>query len=68
MRFNNEFARRILSKLLSKAIFERFGYVTDIRINDADISTFNDDITIRVNAELKISRDQFENLILDAIL
>lgn len=59
LRLSTKFMRSIVSKLISKAIYKKFGYKVDIQLNDLDISVIDGEANINTNVEVKINNGEF---------
>lgn len=58
-----KFMRNIVSKLLSKLIFKKFGYKIDIQFNDLDLNFVDGETSISANVEVKLDSKEFTKII-----
>lgn len=65
LKLTTRFMRNVASKLIAKAIRKKFGYKVDIQLNDIDISMIGGETQINTNVELKLSSDEFMNIMKD---
>lgn len=63
LKLSTKFMRGIVSKLISKAIYKKTGYKVDIQLDDLDVTMFNGDTTVRVNAEVKLKGEEFNKIL-----
>ncbi len=59
LRLSTRFMRSLVSKLIAKAIYKKFGYKVDIQLNDLDISVIDGEANINTNVEVKINNGEF---------
>lgn len=59
LRLSTRFMRSLVSKLIAKAIYKKFGYKVDIQLNDLDISIIDGEANINTNVEVKINNGEF---------
>lgn len=59
LRLSTRFMRNLVSKLIAKAIYKKFGYKVDIQLNDLDISVIDGETNINTNVEVKINNSEF---------
>lgn len=62
LNFKSILLRGILSKVLKKIIYIKFGYKVDIDINDIDID-MKDDIRIDLNLTANVDKKEFNKMI-----
>lgn len=62
VKLSTKFMRGIVSKLISKAIYKKYGYKVNIQLNELDISVIDGDANINANVGLKLNRDEFMKL------
>ena len=53
----------IVSKMVTKSIYKKYGYKFDIRIDDLEIVTINKNTIISTNAEVKVKNEDFKEII-----
>ena len=54
-----KFMRKVVSKLLSKSIKSKTGYEIDVQFDELNASFEDGEITVKVNLEAKMSKDEF---------
>lgn len=62
LKLSTKFMRNIVSKLMSKAIYKKTGYKVNIQLDELDVTMFNGDTTVKVNAEIKLKGDEFNKI------
>lgn len=65
VKLSTRFMRNIVSKLLSKLIYKKFGYKIDIRINELDIRMIDGDTNVSTHVELKLNNKEFNKIVHD---
>ena len=63
-----KFMRGIAAKLISRALYKKFGYKIDIQLNDLDIRMIDGETTISANIEGKLGSNEFKKLMKDVDL
>lgn len=66
VKLSTKFMRNIVSKLIAKAIYKKFGYKVDIQLKDLDISVSNGEAKINTNVEVNIDNNEFMKIIKSA--
>lgn len=59
LRLSTRFMRNLVSKLIAKAIYKKFGYKIDIQLNELDIKVIDGEANINTNVEVKINNGEF---------
>ena len=59
LRLSTKFMRNLVSKLISKAIYKKYGYKVDIQLNDLDVSVIDGETSINTNVEVKLNNSEF---------
>lgn len=62
LKLSTKFMRGIVSKLIARTIYKKYGYKVDIQLNDLDISVVDGDTKIAANVELKLDSKEFMNI------
>lgn len=64
MRVNlkTNFMKNIVSKLISRAIYKKYGYKVNIQLNDIDLWSIDGDTTIKLNVEARLKSEEFNKL------
>lgn len=65
IRLSSSFMKGIVSKLIAKSIYKKYGYKVTVRLDDLDIWSIDGDTSIKVNAELKMNSKEFKQLMKD---
>ena len=63
---STKFMRNIVSKLIAKAIYKKFGYKVNIQLKELDISVVNGEAKINTNVEVNIDNNEFMKIIKSA--
>lgn len=59
IKLRTKFMKKIVSKLLTKAIQAKLGYKINIQIKDLDAELNNGEITLNANLEAKMDEHEF---------
>lgn len=62
MKLSTRFMKCIVAKMISKAVYKKFGCKTNIQINDLDVWIFDGDTTVKANVEVKLSSGEFTKI------
>lgn len=62
VKLSTKFMRNMVSKLIARAIYKKYGYRVDIQLNDLDISVIDGETKISTNVELKVNSKEFMNI------
>ena len=62
LKLSTKFMRSIVSKLIGRAIYKKFGYKVNVQINNLDVNIIDGDASIMTNVEVKMSSDEFHKL------
>lgn len=62
VKLHTNFMKNIVSKLIAKFIYKKFGYKVNIKLDNLDIWAIDGDTTIKVNVEANIKSDDFKKL------
>ena len=64
MRVNlkTNFMRNIVAKLISRAIYKKYGYKVNIQLNDVDLWSIDGDTTIKLNIEARLNSEEFNKI------
>lgn len=63
LKLSTNFMKNIVSKLMSKLIYKKFGYKINIKLEDIDIWAVDGDTTIKLNVEAKLDSNEFKKLV-----
>lgn len=65
VRLSSSFMKGIVSKLIARSIYKKYGYKVAVRLDDLDIWSVDGDTSIKVNAEVKMNSNEFKKLMKD---
>lgn len=68
LKLTTKFMRGIVSKLIEKSIYKKYGYRVNVQLNDLDINIIDGETTINTNVEAKISSEEFKKMITKLII
>lgn len=68
LKLTTKFMRGIVSKLIERSIYKKYGYRVNIQLNDLDISVVDGETTINTNVEAKISSEEFKKMMTKLII
>lgn len=63
MKLSTGFMKGIVSKLIARSIYKKYGYKVDFRLDDLDIWVLDGDTSIKANVEIKMNSQEFKKLI-----
>lgn len=63
---STKFMRNIVSKLIAKAIYKKFGYKLNIQLKSLSVNVVNGEAKINTNAEVNIDNEEFMKIIKSA--
>lgn len=63
LKLSTNFMKNMVSKLMSKMIYKKFGYKINIKLEDIDIWAVDGDTTIKLNVEAKLDSNEFKKLV-----
>ena len=58
-----KFMRNIVSKLVSRSIYKKYGYKIDICIKELDASIIDGETNVNANVEIKLNSKEFMKII-----
>ena len=58
-----KFMRKVVSKLISKAIKSKAGYEVDIQFEELNANFDGGEITVKANLEAKLSKEEFMKIL-----
>ena len=65
MTLSTKFMRNIVSKLIAKSIYKKYGYKINVLLNDLDVSVIDGEADIKANVEVKLESSEFMKIIKD---
>lgn len=68
LKLTTKFMRGIVSKLIERSIYKKYGYRVNVQLNDLDINIIDGETTINTNVEAKISSEEFKKMITKLII
>ena len=68
LKLTTKFMRGIVSKLIERSIYKKYGYRVNVQLNDLDISIVDGETTINTNVEAKISSEEFKKIMTKLII
>lgn len=63
---STKFMRNVVSKLIAKAIYKKFGYKVDIQLKSLSVNVLNGEAKINTNVEVNIDNSEFMKIIKSA--
>lgn len=63
IKLRTKFMRKVVSKLIGKAIQSKTGYKVNIQFNDLEASFNDGEITINTNLEAKMDKQEFMKIL-----
>lgn len=68
LKLTTKFMRGIVSKLIEKSIYKKYGCIVNVQLNDLDINIVDGETTINTNVEAKISSEEFKKIMTKLII
>ena len=68
LKLTTKFMRGIVSKLIERSIYKKYGYIVNVQLNDLDINIVDGETTINTNVEAKISSEEFKKMITKLVI
>lgn len=65
LNLGSKFMRGMVSKLISKYIYKKFGYRVEINLEALNVGMIDGDTVIKTNVELKMNSHEFRKAIKD---
>lgn len=63
VKLSTRFMRNIVSKLIAKAIYKKYGYKVNIQLNELDAFVVDGDATVKLNVEARLKSDEFNKIV-----
>lgn len=63
IKLSTKFMRSIVSKVISRAIYKKYGYRVDIQLNDLDVNIIDGETKIATNVEVKLESKEFMKIV-----
>lgn len=61
-KLSTKFMKKIVSKLIARAIYKKYGYKVNIQLNEIDVWSIDGDTTVKLNVEAKIKSEEFNKI------
>ena len=68
LKLTTKFMRGIVSKLIERSIYKKYGDRVNVQLNDLDINIIDGETTINTNVEAKISSEEFKKMITKLVI
>ena len=62
MILSTNFMKKIVTKLISKAIFKKYGYHVDIDINEIEVVNKDGKVHLHANVDAEINNEEFKQI------
>lgn len=62
IKLSTSFMRGIVSKLIARSIYKKYGYKVNIKLEDLDVWVINGDTTVKLNVEAKLKSEDFKRI------
>ena len=59
LKLSSRFMRKVVSKMIARAIRKKHGYDVDIQLHELDVSVIDGETNIKTNVEIKLNSDTF---------
>lgn len=63
LKLSTKFMRGIVTKLISKAIYKKYGYDIDILLNEIEIKNEDGKVHLHMNVDAEVNNDDFKKII-----
>jgi hypothetical protein len=63
LKLSTKLMRGIIAKLISKAIYKKFGYKVDIQLNDLDLHIIDGETKISTNVDVSVDSKEFMRIL-----
>ena len=61
-KLSTNFMKNIVSKLIARVIYKKYGYKVNIQLNEIDIWAIDGDTTIKLNVEARLKSEEFNKI------
>ena len=65
LRLSSKFMRSIVTKLISKAIYNKFGYKIDIQLNKIELESVDGKIFLHADVDAEVEKNEFMKIAKD---
>ena len=62
IKLSTSFMRGIVSKLIARFIYKKYGYKVNIKLEDLDMWGIDGDTTVKLNVEAKLKSEDFKRI------
>ena len=62
IKLSTSFMRGIVSKLIARSIYKKYGYKVNIKLEDLDMWIIDGDTTVKLNVEAKLKSEDFKRI------
>ena len=62
IKLSTSFMRGIVSKLIARSIYKKYGYKVNIKLEDLDVWFIDGDTTVKLNVEAKLKSEDFKRI------
>ncbi len=62
VKLSTNFMKGIVSKLMARIIYKKFGCKVNIQLNDLDFWAIDGDTTVKLNVEAKLKSEEFNKI------
>ena len=62
IKLSTSFIRGIVSKLIARSIYKKYGYKVNIKLEDLDVWFIDGDTTVKLNVEAKLKSEDFKRI------
>ena len=63
VKLSTNFMRSIVSKVISRTIYKKYGYRVDIQLKDLDVNIIDGETKIATNVEVKLESKEFMKIV-----
>ena len=68
LKLSTNFMKSIVSKLIAKSIYKKYGCKVNIQLDELDINIIDGETTINANVEAKINSDEFRKMMTKLVI
>ena len=63
LKLSTKFMRGIITKIISKAIFKKYGYKIDIMLNEIELENVDGKIRLHADVDAEVTNEDFKKII-----
>ena len=63
VKLSTRFMRNIVSKIIAKAIYKKYGYKVNVQLHELDVSFVDGETSINTNVEVKLDSKEFMKIV-----